>query len=525
MIRPRRLAVCCAAIIASTAGAQQASLDGAASSRRPLFVGTARDERIRFDELKGGRTTLVRSASSSFGVDSASLADVRYGVIAGYGELVWNSGIPFSLNDGALWAGRGTSFLVGGGFWTVYRNLHIVFAPHLSFAENQQFALLPGSDPTRNGFASPWLTGALSADAPVRFGAKPIAAWSAGESSLWLRARGIDLGVSTESQWWGPGIRNAILISNNAGGFPHAFVRTATPAATRIGAVEAKWIAGALSESLFFDRDGSNNLRAMSGAVVTLIPSGERNLTVGLGRVVYSPAAGGSSIALKSFDAVLRNGRSASGDSVEQLTSVFGRWRMPTRNAEVYGEWSRMVLPASFRSFLQMPQFAQGFTVGAQWLPQISGRDHLRIQLEFTNLEQSTTSSSADTMSFYTSTTVAHGFTQRGQIIGAAIGSGSQSQWLAFDWLRQTRSVGLFLARIRWNTDAYYLQPNRVSSSSYDVSVFGGVRGTTQLTGRDVAIEVTRQRRLNFLFQNALYGYSDSGAFDKENVTFRLRFF
>ena len=80
------------------------------------------------------------------------------------------------------------------------------------------------------------------------------------------------------------------------------------------------------------------------------------------------------------------------------------------------------------------------------------------------------------------------------------------------------------MGRIRWNTDAYYLQPiGQVESA--DVSVFLGVRGDARALGRNVAAEVWLQRRLNFLFQNAAYGYSTSGTFDKHNITTQLRIY
>ena len=51
----------------------------------------------------------------------------------------------------------------------------------------------------------------------------------------WSISRRRGVGISNENQWWGPGISNALILSNNAPGFPHAFVRTAHPWKTPLG--------------------------------------------------------------------------------------------------------------------------------------------------------------------------------------------------------------------------------------------------------------------------------------------------
>src|ERR1035437_205388 len=57
-------------------------------------------------------------------------------------------------------------------------------------------------------------------------GDKPIHRLDAGQSTAMVALRNVGFGVSNENQWWGPGIRNALILSNNAPGFPHAFIRT-----------------------------------------------------------------------------------------------------------------------------------------------------------------------------------------------------------------------------------------------------------------------------------------------------------
>jgi hypothetical protein len=423
------------------------------------------------------------------------------------------------------------SVVLGGGVRAKVGALSLNFVPQIWHAQNQPFVVLPAGDPARSPFSSPWHFGVTSADLPLRFGYAPLTAFDLGESALWVTTHGFAAGLATESQWWGPGLRNAILMSNNAGGIPHAFVRTAVPIRTRAGEVEGRWIIGGLTESRFFDRDHNNDLRSLSGAVVTLTPALERHLTLGVARVVFAAIGGPGALPARSFDVFARWGQGSNvraatgGRAAEQMTALFGRWIFPNTGLEAYAEWSRIVLPPSIRSLLLAPQFTQGFTVGWQYVtPRLVG-PRLRLHLELTNLEQSPTSRFTDTLTYYVSRAVPQGYTQRGQVIGAAIGPGASSQWLAFDRISDNWSAGVFAGRIRWEQDTYYLQPTSVVYLSHDVTMYSGLRGSWRYGAHELTADLSVQRRYNYLFQNSLAGYAIDTAFDQQNVTLRFRAF
>jgi hypothetical protein len=500
---------------------------------RLVTVGSPEEDGLRNAQLLGRPSSfpmLMRAAHLRDADTTArSLRRLRWNWISPIVELTWNSDIAFSLNDGAQWAGRGLTSSVLGGVHARVGRVAVSVVPQVWSTQNRPFVVLPGADPSRNGFASPWHAGLVSADLPQRFGYRSTTAFGLGESAAWFSGKRVTAGLSSEAQWWGPGIRNALVMSNNAGGIPHAFVRTTSPIRLHGGDLEARWIIGALSESRFFDSNPANDLRSLSGGIVTFSPALERNLTAGIARVVYANIGGLEALPARGLDVLLRwgsgfNVRAASGGrAAEQLTSLFGRWVLPSSAAEVYGEWARILLPTSVKSVLVAPQFTQGFTVGLQWLPALGSDRHLRLQAELTNLEQSPPSRADDTLSFYASSVVPQGYTQRGQVIGAAIGPGSSSQWLALDYLTGARSAGVFGGRIRWDTDAYYRQPTSVLYFAYDVSLFGGLRATSHLMGRAIAAELWFQHRYNYLFQNPDFGFSRAGTFDRDNVTARLR--
>jgi hypothetical protein len=534
-LRPR-LALLASVFVPVCLGRAQdssARSDSAPAASHLVLIGSPEEDRRRLAQLLGKSTTagsLIRSASASMtDTTPRSWREISWNWLRPSGQITWNSQLAFSLNDGAQWAGRGFTAAATGGIHAQIGRVSLNLAPQIWTTENRPFPTLPPGDPDRSGFSSPWHAGAISADLPLRFGYRSTTAFDFGESALWITGKGVAAGIAAESQWWGPGQRNALLMSNNAGGIPHAFVRTATPVRTRVGDFEGRWMIGGLTESRFFDDNPDNDLRSASGAVFTFTPAADRNVTAGVARVVYAGIPGVGALPARALDAFGRwgegsNVRSAtSGRAAEQLTSLFARYVFPHSGAEAYGEWSRVVLPASIRSILLAPQFTQGFTVGMQWMTPREVGPRWRAQVEFTNLEQSPKSRAADTLSFYVSRIVPQGYTQRGQVVGAAIGPGASSQWFALDRLTGSHDLGVFVGRIRWDQDAYYVQPTSVVYFAFDVSVFSGIRGGWRHFGREIYAELWSQRRYNYLFQNSLHGFSRDAAFDKRNITLRFR--
>jgi hypothetical protein len=428
-------------------------------------------------------------------------------------RVVYNSRIPFSLNDGALWAGRGASARVRAGFAARTGPLLVVLAPEVVVSQNREFdGLLPVAwDSAQRGrFTPPWQTGRNAVDLPYRYGGARVRRVEPGQSTVALVAGKVTGGASTESQWWGPGMRNALVLSDNAAGVPHAFLATASPVRTPLGLLEARWMVGALSASEW-DSAGGRGRRSLSAAVLALTPGA--GLTVGAARAVYAPVGGWGDVAGHAADVLTRRG--ATGDTTraaeaEQVMSLFARYVVPGEGVEVYAEWGRHQLPGSLRDLLEAPQHTQGFTLGAGWAGR-AGRGALALRGELTYLEQSSTYRLGPMGSWYASRSVAQGYTQRGQVLGAAIGPGASSQFLGGDWLGPRVRAGLFLGRIRWADDAYIDTPeSRVRRyRGHDVSVFGGARLGAVLGAYELTGEWTVGKRYNYLFQNFSSGWHD----------------
>lgn len=500
-----------------------------------VTLGSTAEDRLRLMQVTGGAPSdgfLLRSASSLMpGLPRDSATAARWALVAPEVQTVWNSALPFSLNDGAMWAGRGANLQLSGGVYIGEGRAFLILAPHLTLSENRDFQIAENPLYYRySPFASVLHITPESIDTPSRFGDERIVTFSLGQSTLGFELNPITVGISTENQWWGPGIRNAIVMSNNAPGIPHLFLRTTRPAHTPVGTVEARWMVGILTESGYFDLTAANDKRSLSAFAATLTPEWEPHLTLGVARAVYAPVGDGQDAFFNLFDVVTDVGRPSNrpaSDTVQtgpdEVFALFGRWIFPESGFEAYGEWARHERPASLRDFLISPNHTQGYTLGLQWARPIETNNVLRFQAELTNLEQSTTFRQRRVASYYTSRVVPQGYTHRGQVIGASIGPGASSQWIAADYFMERRQLGSFAGRIRWENDAYYRVYPFANSAGHDVSLFGGLRVSHPLAGFTISAEYTLAKRYNYLFQNTSPSFEDIRAVDVVNHTLQLR--
>lgn len=423
-----------------------------------------------------------------------------------------NSNLPFSFNDGALWAGRGWNHLITIGAKARLGRITLILAPDLIYQENLPFQFIPFPPelvPERAIHANPFHPNPQSMDYPLRFGTKPLSEFDWGQTSITINAGAVAFGFSTENAWWGPGIKNGILMSNQAAGVPRAFLRTRKPLQTSLGAFEGRWILGYLQESDFFDLDPSNDVRTLNGISLTYQPWFDSGLTLGFARTVFARKfSGGIGGLAATFDAMHSVGTPNRGKSyldrrarkLDQISALFGRWIFAPHGLEIFGEWARFEEPASFRDFLEFPQHSSGYTAGFQWVQPYERRARLRIQAEITNLEPSSTFRHLTPFSSYASRSVAHGYTQKGQVLGAGIGPGASSQWLALDRLTSRWNTGVFAGRIRWDSAAWLTSAVKRWGRE-DVSMFWGIRGGLEVSGWALSVDISHGVRINYLFQ------------------------
>src|SRR5262245_36243742 len=199
-------------------------------------------------------------------------------------RTTWNSSIPYSLNDGSMWAGRGFNVNITSGVGVIRSTGSVRFrlavAPTLSYSQNLPFQIFANTTPGRSAHANPFYGPGNSMDYPLRFGDRHLLGVDPGLSAVEVATRRIKIGTTAENEWWGPGIRNALVMSSNARGIPRLYLSTTEPVRTRIGTLDAKLIAGTLTESMFFDPHSSNDYRALSGFLLQLNRAFNQPLTL-----------------------------------------------------------------------------------------------------------------------------------------------------------------------------------------------------------------------------------------------------
>jgi len=509
---------------AYTAQAQDSARAIIGVSRGALLVpGGEAEERLRLSTP--GRFATRRRGSDFITGRSAGtrapIIDITW--LAPDVRTVYNSDLPFSINEGALWAGRGTNLLVTTGVAIAAGPLHVQVAPQFTRSDNQRFQVIPfpqnTTTPARSVWAHPFYPPNSSIDLPLRPGPDLLERTIAGQSRVSLALPGIALGASTENRWWGPTIRHPLVLGAGGEGFPHLFLETRDGIRTPLGVFRSEWLLGALRESPVFDDDPTNDARSLNGMHLSLTPAADSALTIGIMRTVMGNAPTDTiRTAIDVFRSV-----APSDTSRSQITALFAQYAFPAAGFEAWVEWARFSQPASMTDLLEYPGHSQGYTFGLQWSrPTRAGR--VRLAAEATNTEPDASMRVRAVPIAYTSAAVPQGFTHRGRMLAHPLGPGSSGQWFTADLFASRIRVGVSAGRIRWNNGVLWT-PRIPQLKLEDITLHGGARasiriGPERLASR-VGVEYTSGVRLSYLFQSKLLDWSSgrNGGVDLPNRT------
>jgi hypothetical protein len=427
------------------------------------------------------------------------------GGVSGQAGVVVNSTLPEGQNDGPVWSGKGLTAVLGFGGSVGLGALEISARPVLFVAQNAAFELAPAEG---SEFAYPWHTELIGAriDLPQRFGDGAYARLDPGESSASIAVHGVRLGAGTGSLWWGPGVRSAIVLSNNAGGFPHLALGTKGPADLGVGVLEAQWIWGRLAHSDWWDESIAARDRYFTGAVVSFSPSFIPGMTLGATRVFVRVLPEGHLAAseyLRVLQGILKASRASADnpsgeDKHDQMGSVFARWVVD--GLEVYGEWARNDHSWDFRDLMAQLGHSEGYTVGVRRVVELGGGRLLSLLGEATHLERSGTGQVRAAPTFYAHHLVRQGYTQRGQVLGAAIGPGGNVQYVGADLYHAGGRVGAFVQRRVYDNDAYYTRVDSTVAAANHASVDAGASALFFTRGLEVDVGLMVSKHFNRYF-------------------------
>lgn len=366
-------------------------------------------------------------------------AKLNWSVAPAEAGVVYNSAFPYGMNDGPLWAGRGATVFATGGVSARLGHVALTLSPFVFAAQNQSFELAPTGRIGRLEFAN-WVHPG-NIDLPQRFGDGEYARIDGGESALRADLGPVALGVSTASEFWGPAVENPLILGNNGGGFPHAFLGTSHP--TTIGPVRihGRILWGKLTQSAYGPQPLGYRHFA-TGAAGALGFKGVPGLEIGASRFFHSnwPEDGLLHADLfAAFEGLLKNSLAnpdnPSGNNPfdNQLASIFARWVLPSSRLELYVEYGREDHSWNFRDIALEPDHDSAYLLGFQraWSKTPSVVTVLRG--EIVNSRISHLATSAQQAAWYVHSVMRTGHTERGQLLAAPGGFGGGATTVAVD--------------------------------------------------------------------------------------------
>lgn len=451
----------------------------------------------------------------------------------------FNSDHPYGWNDGAMIPAKGYQMLISCGFYLRYGALSIQFQPEVVYASNPSF----------NGLASGHSTDELVEyyayhnliDNPERFGNGPYSKMFWGQSSVRLTFGWFSVGLSNENLWWGPGIRNSLILSDNAPGFKHLTINTVRPVKTSIGYFEWQIIFGRLDGSgyppltvtklpndsnLFVPKDP--DWRYFTGFNINYHLKWIPGLTLGLTRTfdAYYHDIKGFSGYVPFFVPYSKAATpGANGDPFprDQYTSFYARWLFKKAQAEIYFEYGLNDNSFNLRDFIGSPDHSRAYIFGLRKLIPVngSGDQHILFSGEITQLSQSPDRLVRNAGGWYVHSQVTDGQTNEGQVLGAGTGSGGNLQSVEISWVSGLKKFGISLERYEHDVDFYQSYfPDLNGNSRKWVDFAFGLNGNWGY--KNLIFNANLQTIKSFNYEWILKGYLPSQYYVPNNNVYNL---
>ena len=377
-------------------------------------------------------------------------------------ELQNNSNLPYGLNDGSMFPAIGTQKRLSFGFLVKNDFFEFNFQPEFVQANNNRPNLFKGNPNDGNYWARYYISTTNYIDNYTQFGKKQINYNSLGQTRIGYRKNNHSIGFSNENIWWGPGILNSLIFTNQAPGFKHLYFQTNKPISTKFGKMEYNLIAGTLNNSLPDNQDDSLMKTIWPGGILA---KKNRNRIIISGIAVLQPKLIPNLFVGFAFSTQNYNDTSLLKTKYQHIQSFMLRYSMPKDHAEFYGE---------IGSTNSIP----GFVIGAKKLFLYNLKSSFELGIETTQLgimdprkifTVNDVFGAPQRNSWYTSSSVLQGYSNNAQLLGAGIGPGSNAQTVYINFRKKNTKVGLQFERINRNTDFYYYAYlNKVGNGIYN---------------------------------------------------------
>lgn len=436
----------------------------------------------------------------------------------------YNSDRPYSWNQAGFLQAKGLQTLVSAGAHVSYGWLDVQLKPEFVYAANSSF-------PYNGSFG-----------APTR---GTYTKMLMGQSSVRVSKAGFSLGLSTENMYWGPGLHNSLLMSNNAPGFTHLTFNTTKPIQTPIGNFEFQLIGGKLVEdtsvllenknltSPYYDPvtegGNSNNYdpkkswRYLSAVTLTYNPKWVKGLFLSVNRVGYtynfnldSNYAGFNffkkympvlfGVLRQSYPYGTPTGRK--GISYKQMASFAARMVFPESHTEIYTEYGYGDNFLNLRDLNTDAPHASAYIIGIRKLKKLpQQKGWLDISAEMTRMSESINYLLRTAGDWYG---YEGGYTNQSRHIGAGVGRGNNVYTARVQWLSGFSKLGMVIQGIQHGP----------------TQIVGGLPnfGLRDVKWNDFAVGLTGQKKYNKLILSGEIQsvHTKNYAWEKGNNRFNL---
>lgn len=395
--------------------------------------------------------------------------------------LSWNPDVPYGGNDGALWQGRGFNLRLQGGVEASWEGWSFRLYPELDASQDLAYTMLRG--PGDYGWGL---------DRVQSYDQGGFVHFDWGLTEVRYTRGPVTIGLGTDPLILGAASENHVLLSNNAGGFPHLEFGTPGAVETPWGAIEARLLWGGLFNSTqYLAQDGGQptDWRFFHALVVGYSPPFWPEVTLGAGRIFQSPW---ETLSLfKTFQSLVdtvwkrdrglwSGGNTGQEDDVDQLIAIYLDYFDPVQDLRIYAELARNDHASGLDDFLLQPDHSLGYVFGVRKGVALAPPWGLDFAYEQADLGLNYGTIVRPTGSWYRHGPNPEGYTLGGQLLGAAIGQGSNSNFGEVGLSYGEHRVFGAVERVAKDVDYWVVATHPANFHNADVSVAVTLGGQTR---------------------------------------------
>ena len=353
-----------------------------------------------------------------------------------------NTNHPYGGNDGAMSYSKGYQFQISGGVYAQFKNIKLLLRPEYVQTASQQYKTSDYWGQVNPAYKKLLL----------------------GNSSLRIDLGKLSMGVSTQNLWWGPGIYNSLLMSNNAQGFFHYSINTNRPIKNFLGTFQFQVISATLTQDSIqgFENNGlrrryiNKSDRFLSSLAVDYQPSFLKNISFGINRSLQSYKNQLPTDFIQKNIPVLSaffgsTDKARDTFPQDQQVSIYTKWMFPKSHAELYYQFAYNDAKANWRDFWLDMSHSTAYILGFKKLFILKDEKYLDLGMEVIKLGQTPSYLHRNAGEFYEHCCVGEGYTNQNQILGAGSGFGNNMQTIQLSMNKGWNKLGIIFHHIQQN--------------------------------------------------------------------------